>query len=132
MASDPYTTLDNITGINSRYDLYRLISVTVYDKRSFSQIIAVRNKKGNANELQILPNPVKDQLQLLINAAAPSTADITVIDAAGKVMMRERERLFPGNNTFTYPEAARLAPGLYFLRLNIGELVLTKKFSVVK
>lgn len=128
---ESYTALDDITGITNEMIYYRLVSVSARGVRSTSQVIAVRNKQGQADDVQVLPNPVRDHLQLFITSATATNAEISVFDAAGKLMMRARQRLLPGINSLSYAEVSTMSPGVYFLRVNMGEKITVKRFSIV-
>ena len=131
-SEESYAATDDISGISAEMLFYRLISKSPGGKTWISNIIAVKNRQSKVTSLQILPNPVKGQLQLFVNMAAPSTATIAVIDASGKEHMRVTENLLPGNNTLVYPQVSKLASGVYYLRLDNGESVLTERFSLIK
>jgi uncharacterized repeat protein (TIGR01451 family) len=128
---ESYTALDDITGITNEMIYYRLVSVSARGVRSTSQVIAVRNKQGQADDVQVLPNPVRDHLQLFITSATATNAEISVFDAAGKLMMRARQRLLPGINSLSYSEVTTMSPGVYFLRVNMGDKITVKRFSIV-
>ena len=46
--------------------------------------------------------------------------------------MQTKERVGAGNTTVVYPQAAQFPPGVYYVRLNIGEAVMTRRFNVIK
>lgn len=132
--AESYAAIDNnITGISTDKIYYRLVSKSVNGKSKTSNVIIVRLNSNKSSDLQVLPNPVKSQLQVLVTATASSIADVVVSDANGRTVMQFRERILPGNNSFTYPEASTLPAGTYYLRLSItGENMMTRRFSVVK
>jgi hypothetical protein len=57
---------------------------------------------------------------------------LALIDGAGRVIQTYTENLRAGSNTFTYNEVAGLPTGMYYIRVVIGEMMITKKFTVVK
>jgi hypothetical protein len=129
---EAYSGSDNITGITNDVIYYRLRSIATDGKESLSNIIAVRRSRNGITDLLILPNPVRDQLQLSVQAPSQGQAHIYVVDGKGRTIQHYAETLRPGSNTFTYPQVGTLPTGIYYLRMNIGEQVLTRKFSVIK
>lgn len=132
--AESYAAVDNnITGISSDKIYYRLVSKSVNGKSKTSNVIIVRLGNSKSSDMQVLPNPVKSQLQVLVNATTSSVADVVVSDVNGRTVMQFKERILPGSNSFTYPEAATLPAGTYYLRMSItGDNVMTRRFSVVK
>jgi len=131
--SESYFLADNnIASLNTEIIYYRLISVSSGGQRKISNIITVRKSSGMVNDMQVLPNPVKDQLQVLVTITASGLAEIVVLDVNGRVLMKNKEILQSGSNTLTYHQVADLPSGVYYVRLSTGETVLTKRFSLIK
>lgn len=132
-AIESYAAADNISSLTGDMIYYRLRIHLRSGKMSYSNIIAVRRSAKEVTDVHILPNPVKDQLQVvLVNTTPLRYADIYVIDASGKTVQKYGERIVAGSNTFIYNQASSLPEGIYYLRVNIGEIILKKKFSVLK
>lgn len=131
---ESYAAIDNnISGITSDRIYYRLITVSASGRTKTSNIIVVRLDNSKSSNLQVLPNPVQNQLQIIVSTTASATAAIIVADASGRVVMRFNEKLLPGSNSFSYTEVSLLPSGTYYLRLHTGgDKVLTRKFSVIK
>ena len=131
-AAESYTATDDVAAVTADLIYYRLRTVSRNGKTKLSNIIALRRKTKDNADVQILPNPVRNQLQLLINSNGSSLAKIYIVDGNGKVVQKYTENVQQGSNTFTYSQASNLPAGVYYLRLNIGSEIITKKFSVVK
>jgi len=129
---ESYAAIDNVAGFTNDIFFYRLRSVAVNGKTGLSNIIAVRRSRSNVTDVQILPNPVREQLQLLIQSPNQGLAQIYLVDGKGRTVQHYIETLRSGSNTFTYTRVSSLPQGIYYLRLNIGEEVITRKFSVLK
>jgi hypothetical protein len=97
-----------------------------------SNIIAVRQAKGSATELRILPNPVQDLLQVSVNVPQNSIARIRIMDATGRTLYRFNENLLKGSNTLTYTQVSLLNEGIYFVQVELDEKKLTAKFNKLK
>jgi hypothetical protein len=131
-AAESYSATDDVGLVTADIIYYRLKAVSRNGKIKLSNIIILhRNRKG-ATEVQILPNPVRSRLQLLISSELSTVAQIYIVDGNGKIVKKYTENILQGSNTFTYSEPGNLPTGLYYLRLTIGNEIITKKFSVIK
>jgi uncharacterized repeat protein (TIGR01451 family) len=129
-AAESYFNYDNISGLPAGLIYYRLKTVLHGDKEKYSAIIAVRNATGISTDVQVLPNPVKDQLQLLISSPEKMITKLVVVDATGRTVQYYNVTLMNGSNSFSYP-VTQLAGGLYYLRVMIGQEMITRKFTVL-
>ncbi len=125
--TESYTATDDVTQVNADILYYRLTTVLKNGKRSYSTIISIRNKTGLNTDVQVLPNPVRNQFQLLVTTNVSTVAEIRLLDGNGKVLQTNKEQLQPGSITFTYNWTPSLLSGLYYLRINIVTEYLTKK-----
>ena len=131
-AAEAYEAIDYVTNIVADIIYYRLKTVSLNGKSKLSNIISLQRNSKNITDVQILPNPVRDRLQVLINSGISSTADLYIMDGNGKLIKRYTENVQQGSNTFIYNQASNLPVGLYYLRIKIGSEIIIKKFSVIK
>ncbi len=131
-AQESYQATDDINGITSDLIYYRLKSVLPDGRTNLSKIITLRRNNNKETNIQIMPNPVRDQLQVLVNVSVSSWAQIYIVDGNGRIMQKYMEALLPGSNTFTYSQTANLPYGVYYLRIIIGDQIIIKKFSILK
>ena len=82
--------------------------------------------------VQLMPNPAKDMIQVVVNSRVSTKATVSIVDAAGKEIYRFKENLMIGNNTLTYSQVALLPSGLYYLRLYNDEINQAVRFNIVK
>jgi hypothetical protein len=130
--AEQYQSFDNITGITAAIIYYRLRSVFNNGKISNTTIMAVKNNSDDAGTIQLLPNPVKDQLQIMLPVTSAGLAQIIILDAGGKQVYTGKQLLQAGNNTFSCDGVARLPNGIYYLRITTNNELFTSRFSVVK
>lgn len=130
--TDTYHGTDDIQGVSTEIIYYRLKAVMQNGQTSTSNIIAVRRDNRKTTVVQIYPNPVRDQLQVSITAATAFIADIYILDGNGKPVEKYTENILAGSNTFVYSETRNLPNGVYYLRLKLGEQLVTQKFSILK
>jgi hypothetical protein len=85
-----------------------------------------------ANELNIYPNPAYGSTTLLFSLSKTETVKLAVYNLMGEMILENNPgRLPAGEHTITI-NSDELQPGIYFIRLVVGEKVVTKKFSVIR
>lgn len=131
-AAEHYNTIDDVRTIATGFIYYRLRTVLRNGKAKWSPIIAVKKDNSDNFNVQILPNPVREQLQVLVTTPVQVITDIHIIDGSGKILQQYKETSMPGVNSFTYRQVAALPVGIYYMRLKLGSTIINKKFSVIK
>lgn len=102
---------------------YRLKMTDKDGRVSYSSIVAVNG--GAKGVLLVYPNPVKDWLQVLHNAAG-NKAFITILSAKGKTLLRQN---IAANATQSTIAVAALAAGNYTLQLSDNTQQNTVRFT---
>ena len=83
----------------------------------------------SANDITLFPNPASDVLSVNIEVSNANNANITVIDAVGKTVLNaSNNELNEGGNQIPLDIAA-LKSGIYFVKMNVGNQQITKRFS---
>ncbi|MEZ5033475.1 MAG: T9SS type A sorting domain-containing protein [Chitinophagaceae bacterium] len=123
-----YYAFDNITGNTATVIYYRLTTVLKSGKTLLSSVIAVKRSTSDIVSMKVMPNPVKDQLQLLVNVPNSGTADIAIFDETGRMVHHSKEKLQKGSNTIVYAMAKRIQAGMYYVRLQMEGILLTERF----
>ena len=91
---------------------------------------AAINEYSNEASVRTFPNPVNDQLNLVINGMEGNT-QITITDAQGKVVRIINVELNGGTEVLTY-NASDFAQGMYFLNVRNNETMVSQKFVVTR
>ena len=82
--------------------------------------------------LKLYPNPVDDQINLVIRLERDANISIKVMDLLGnEVVTLANERLSSGEQTKTFTIPNRLNSGIYFLRIVTGSETVVKRISVL-
>ncbi|WP_248284679.1 T9SS type A sorting domain-containing protein [Pedobacter fastidiosus] len=83
--------------------------------------------------VKIYPNPVEDQLNIILSIGKDGTqTTIKIIDLLGnEVVTLSNERLNSGEQTKTFALPSRLNAGIYFLRVVAGSESQVKRISVL-
>ena len=130
--TNSYQTTDDVGNTNSSILYYRLSFIMENGIMKFSNTISLQIENKKAIDVRINPNPVRNQLQVFVNAQSLSNAKLFIVDANGKMIKTYTEKLLPGVNKFIYNEVNNFPQGLYFLQVEIGEVIVTQKFSLIK
>lgn len=83
--------------------------------------------------VKIYPNPVEDQLNIILSIGKDGTqTTIKIIDLLGnEVSTLSNERLNAGEQTKSFVIPSRINPGIYFLRVIAGSESQVKRISVL-
>ncbi len=92
----PFSFVDAspLAGIN----YYRLKSVDVDGKVTYSTVVALLNKEKGFEIVNLVPNPVSTDAVLSVTSANKSIIEIVVSDISGKQLNKQRVNLISGNN----------------------------------
>lgn len=127
-----YRATDDLSSINAGIVYYRLQSVLENGKIQLSNIVSVRREAENSPTVQVFPNPVNDHLQVAVRSAGTLKVQVRIVAANGHTLKSYNERLLPGYNVLTFNETRSLPNGIYYLQLNLGDQLITRKFSILK
>ncbi len=126
-----YTNWDNAPVKGNSY--YRL--KIVGNPGSGEKLSAVRNVFISPDKIsfQVMPNPARDQVQLLVQSERPEQIMVQFYDFSGRVIHTAKQNLVTGNNSITFTEVAGWPAGMYMVAVFTGnERVLTQKFTVLE
>jgi Secretion system C-terminal sorting domain len=113
---DKYSISDNPALEKSLYWYYRLKLNDSSGKYSYSNVkmISFSNKIVSIN---LYPNPVAAILTVQLEAAAPQTAGVILLDNAGRRLRQWAPSLVKGVNHIQLDQFASLTKGIYFLEV---------------
>ncbi len=84
------------------------------------------------NTMDIYPNPANDNAYININLAENSNVSIEIYNAVGQLVKTiDSTNLLSGENYISL-ETSALTAGMYIVKANIGNSVITKNLSIVK
>lgn len=84
-----------------------------------------------ASGTTIYPNPVSTDLHVNIMSGDAEEVSISIVDAKGRVLIRDEKQLSPGPNEFTL-DMTQLFSGVYVMMVNKGGESFSKTFVVAK
>lgn len=123
-----YSYQDNLVNTSMLY--YRIKAKTAEGKIIYSSVIKVTNKEEVKNELVwIGPNPVRNFLNLQINAIDRQNAKIEILNSEGKLVLSQRQFFEKGLNSIGV-DIAKLVSGAYFVKVNFANEVLCRQVVI--
>jgi surface protein len=110
---------------------YRLAQVDTDGTETLSDAVTVRRRVGRAELRPTFPNPARSQAT--VRYAAPEGMEVTLrlYDVLGRVVQTVARSAKTGREE-TQIDVSRLPSGTYFLRLQAGSDVLTRRLTVVR
>lgn len=129
-----YAVYDNISNVSDNQFLYRLKMVDVDGKFKYSNEVLINKESVSIKGIRLSPNPVasSDMVTVRFEAASNVTVDFKVMDLAGRVVLKQQNRVNEGANSVSLTNLNRLQPGTYILQLNDGVNIQTTKFTIAK
>ena len=100
-------------------------SVTTYTASS----TGVNSNSINDGKVNIFPNPASDLIAIQIKDLVKENYDVILYDVTGKVV--EQKTLYQGS-TIVYFDTKTLYSGVYFVKIIVGDNVITKKIIIEK
>jgi parallel beta-helix repeat protein len=125
-----YETYDNKPYIGTNY--YRLKQTDYDGNYKYSDIRMVYIPLTN-DKISIYPNPIKDNINIQINADEKTNVSIEIIDINGRIVYNRNKNLNKDNNLIEI-NVSNLNSSVYFVKIlnNKGYILFTKKISVIK
>jgi hypothetical protein len=112
-----YTFTDrNITTLKTSVIYYRLKMMDMDGKFSYSKIIAI-NINSKAAVVMLYPNPVRENVTLMISVTKKENISYSIIDQNGRAVQKKNALVNEGSNTILI-ETNSLAMGVYTIVLN--------------
>ncbi|HXR79427.1 MAG TPA: fibronectin type III domain-containing protein [Saprospiraceae bacterium] len=83
------------------------------------------------NKQFLYPNPASELVYLNFNSATEGLVNIQIVSSTGQLVKQHPVNTIKGQNQFKI-EVADIRPGMYILRINKGDLNLTRKFVIAR
>jgi len=74
----------------------------------------------------VVPNPVKESMQISISASAETNVQVTIFDFTGKAVRTMQARSTKGRSTLTLNGLKTWPKGIYVVKVVLGEKCLQK------
>ena len=83
------------------------------------------------NKQLLYPNPASEFVYLNFNSATEGLVNIQIVNSIGQLVKQHPVNTIKGYNQFKI-QVADIRPGMYILRINKGDLNLTRKFVIAR
>jgi len=120
-AQDYETVIIENVEINNR-------QTTILDVEMSPLEIGIEEETLNG-DFNIAPNPTKGLVYLIYNGDVEEDIGITVSNSLGKVILEKNIRFIPGDSKISI-DLRQSPAGIYFIRMEKGELSLTQKLII--
>ncbi len=122
-----YSIFDKKPIIGKSY--YRLKIVALDQSVEYSDKKSVTLSAINENEFTIYPNPADDLFNVVLDASAETEMTLTIFNEVGTEVLRMEKALYKGTNQIPFA-INYLSPGLYYISILQGEIVVSQKLIV--
>ena len=93
----------------------------------YSKIVVLDNN-SNRIKVTVSPNPVKDKLTAIFENLDVASATIYVLNSCGQVCINQKVQVHDGVNNLFENSIARLAKGIYVLKIQTNKELISKVF----
>jgi hypothetical protein len=111
---------------------YRLQQVDVDGSSTLSQAVTIRRTANQLRLLKPAPNPVRQSARIQYSVPKDVDASIRLYDLLGRQVRKVDTGSATGGRAKTTVDVSGLASGTYFLRLEAGNRVRTRRLTVVR
>ncbi|MEO8406594.1 MAG: T9SS type A sorting domain-containing protein [Chitinophagaceae bacterium] len=119
-----YSFTDPVTIIRKTF--YRIAVVDNSGQLKYSRIIQLSNSQPGI-ELYNVINPFDHELIFDISSTSNTNIDISLLNMAGKKLIKKNQAISDGLNNIHIPGTEALPPGMYILQVKDKERILIKK-----
>ena len=132
LSKESYQVTDDLSTAAGTVYYYRLKMVDKDGKFSYSQVVLVKKDDKGIKGISINPNPVSNGVATVrMTSANRGSVEIRIMDISGRVMMKQIQNVYEGNNAITL-NVNQLLPGIYTMQVADGNGVIAAKFSVLR
>jgi len=117
----------NDAGADEGMNYYRVHYFDKDDHFQYSNTIILNVLIKGINITAIYPAPFTDKMNVTVASEVKTTASIQLFDNTGKVLISQQPVLNKGVTTLAIDRLEGLAKGMYIIKVQAGETIVTKK-----
>lgn len=118
---------DPLEGIPSRNIYYKIKIIDISGSDKYSSVIKISIITASKNGFAIIPNPVKDVMQLIMSAKVDTKVQLNIFDPMGKMIRTLSMPVLKGNNVITLNDLADKPRGIYQVVVRMGNEIFTHR-----
>lgn len=122
-----YEVQDDISSVSSAYLYYRIRMIENGNLQLLSPVLKFRKLNSTENRLRVIPNPVKDQMQVIFTAGNAGQGTLSLYDQSGKRIYTSTLSLQKGNNSIVLYCLSNQPDGLYQLVIAADNRLITER-----
>ncbi len=127
-----YSYTDPVGELAGRTLYYRVKLQETGTKYHYSPIIRMSLRTGTTNSVTIVPNPVRDVMQLQVNAVSSGNVEMSIYDPMGKLIKNIRTQVQRGYNVITLNDLADQPRGIYHAIVVVGDEQFSEKILLIR
>ena len=127
-----YEYNDDVSQFSVQNVYYRIRMTDVSIKEKLSSIIRIPLSDMDKNSVTILPNPVRDNMQVQIFSIRESRVDITIYDETGKIISIVHTAVQQGSNVINLNSFLDKPNGIYHVAVFMGNETFNRKILVIR
>ncbi len=126
-----YTFTNNIESLSATTVFYRLKEIENSGIARYSNVVAFRLSVPGSS-VSVYPNPAKNYFVLTITSTKEGSANVRIMDAAGRYMLTQNRHIATGTSNITYNEIKSFASGIYTVQVIIDGRIFNQKLLIEK
>jgi hypothetical protein len=119
------------SGAYSTTQCYNLLVQAGSSASTAAHSIPAKEKEQKVVKESLYPNPASEFVYLNFNSATEGLVNIQIVNSTGQLVKQHPVNTIKGQNQFKI-QVADIRPGMYILRINKGDLNLTRKFVIAR
>ena len=112
---------------NAGLNYYRLKLLDKDGKFQYSNIELLTVNIEGINITAIYPAPFTDKINVVVSSEIRAQSNIDLFDNTGKLLISQRFGLNKGVNNLSIDNLNRLATGMYIIKVQTGDVIVTKR-----
>jgi len=121
-----FSASDDISGVTEDMVYYRLLVIGASGETKYSNVIRIRLTQSKSS-VTIMPNPANNNVYAKFYVERQSEGSIRLVDASGKVVLRQVLKAVSGVNTVELTGLNKFSNGVYTVQIIIGDMIISQK-----
>ena len=126
-----FSFTDDVTNVNKEVFYYRIKVTGKAGEIQYSNMLMVRRQQTKTG-LSIMPNPAKDNVSITFFAQKESAITIRLVDHAGRIVLRQNQKVSKGYNNLQLTGLSKYSNGTYALQLFVNNEMVAQKLVLMK
>lgn len=130
--SQAFNYTDDVSGFPNDIVYYRIKMTDLNGNVQYSKIIAIQSGGMLAQSMKLMPNPVRNEAQLLVTTAGNVTARLSIYSLSGARLRSQDITMQKGAALIELGNFQQWQRGVYIVKLEMGNNTFTEKMILTK